>query len=66
MSIGGNNKNGCLDEQYRSHMSLWCMMASPLLCGNDIRTMSRETSETLTNRNIIAINQDVLGKQATP
>lgn len=65
MSIGGNNKGGCSDEQYRSHMSLWCMMASPLLCGNDIRTMSRETFETLTNRNIIAINQDVLGKQAT-
>jgi len=55
---------GCTDEEYRSHMSLWCLMAAPLLCGNDIRSMNNETKETLLNFEIIAINQDPLGKQA--
>lgn len=60
----GDVKEGCTDEQYRSHMSMWAMMAAPLLCGNDVRNMSAVTLETLTNPEIIAINQDVLGKQA--
>ena len=55
---------GCTHEEYKSHMSLWCLMASPLLCGNDIRNMSQETKSILLNREIIAINQDPLGKQA--
>jgi alpha-galactosidase len=55
---------GCTDEEYRSHMSLWCLMASPLLCGNDIRNMNRATKEILMNSEIIAVNQDPLGKQA--
>lgn len=63
MSIG-DAKSGCSDEQYRSHMSLWCLMASPLLSGNDVRNMTPATLETLTNPEIVAINQDVLGKQA--
>ena len=63
MSIA-DAKSGCSDEQYRSHMSLWCMMASPLLSGNDVRDMTSVTLETLTNPEIIAINQDVLGRQA--
>lgn len=61
---GDPEKEGCTDEQYRSHMSLWCMMASPLLLGNDVRDMTPFTLETLTNPEIIAINQDPLGKQA--
>lgn len=61
-----NNKGavGCTDEEYRSHMSLWCLMAAPLLCGNDLRNMSEVTKETLMNPEIIEINQDELGKQA--
>ena len=55
---------GCTDEEFRSHMSLWCLMASPLLCGNDIRNMNSVTKEILLNPEIIAINQDALGKQA--
>jgi alpha-galactosidase len=55
---------GCTEEEYRSHMSLWCLMASPLLCGNDIRNMSKATKNILLNSEIIAINQDILGKQA--
>jgi alpha-galactosidase len=56
---------GCTDTEYRSHMSLWCMMASPLICGNDLRTMNLPTTSTLMNKEMIGINQDVLGKQAT-
>lgn len=55
---------GCTDEEYQSHMSLWCLMASPLLAGNDLRNMSQATKDILLNGEIIAINQDVLGKQA--
>lgn len=55
---------GCTDTEYRSHMSLWCLMASPLLCGNDIRNMSQATKDILLNRELIAVNQDPLGKQA--
>ncbi len=56
---------GCTDTEYRTHMSLWCMMAAPLICGNDLRSMNDFTFSTLTNPDIIAINQDKLGKQCT-
>jgi alpha-galactosidase len=55
---------GCTDEEHRSHMSLWALMAAPLLCGNDIRSMNDVAKEILLNPEIIAINQDPLGKQA--
>jgi alpha-galactosidase len=55
---------GCTIEEYRSHMSLWCLMAAPLLAGNDIRNMNENVREILLNREIIAVNQDPLGKQA--
>jgi alpha-galactosidase len=55
---------GCTIEEYRSHMSLWCLMAAPLLAGNDIRNMNKAIKEILLNREIIAVNQDTLGKQA--
>jgi alpha-galactosidase len=51
-------------EEQRTHMSLWSLMAAPLLCGNDIRAMEPETKEILLNPEILAINQDALGKQA--
>lgn len=60
----GYESEGCTDEQYKSHFALWCMMASPLLCGNDVRTMNDSTLQILTNKKLIAINQDRLGKQA--
>jgi len=50
-------------EQYRSHFSLWAMMAAPLLAGNDLRAMSPETLEILTNREVIAVDQDPKGIQ---
>jgi alpha-galactosidase len=51
-------------EEYRTHMSLWALLAAPLLAGNDLSTMKPETIALLTNREVIAIDQDRLGKQA--
>jgi alpha-galactosidase len=56
---------GMTDAEYRTHMSLWCMLASPLLAGNDLRSMSDATKEILTNKEIIAIDQDKKGVQAS-
>jgi alpha-galactosidase len=50
-------------EEYRTHMSLWAMLAAPLLAGNDLTTMTPETIALLTNKEVIAIDQDKLGKQ---
>lgn len=47
-----------LDED-KTHFSMWCMLNSPLLAGNDLRNMSHETIEILTNKEVIALNQDV-------
>jgi alpha-galactosidase len=55
---------GMTTEEYKTHFSLWCMLASPLMAGNDLRDMSKETLEILTNGEMIAVNQDTLGKQA--
>ena len=49
----------------RSHFSLWAMLAAPLLAGNDLPNMKPEIKAILTNRDVIAIDQDRLGKQAT-
>jgi len=54
------------DDEYRTHMSLWSLTAAPLLAGNDIRTMSAVTKSILMNKEVIAIDQDSLGKQASP
>jgi alpha-galactosidase len=57
----GNGKL-TLDENH-THMSLWALLAAPLLAGNDLSKMKPETSQILTNREVIAIDQDPLGKQ---
>ncbi len=56
--------NGMSEEEDRAHFSIWAMMASPLIAGNDLRHMNKETREILTNKDVIAINQDALGIQA--
>ena len=61
MLEAGNGKL-TLDEN-RLHMSLWAMLAAPLLAGNDLSKMPPETASILTNRDVIAIDQDPLGKQ---
>ncbi|HYM10415.1 MAG TPA: glycoside hydrolase family 27 protein [Bryobacterales bacterium] len=54
---------GMTDTEYRTHMSLWCLLAAPLLAGNDLRNMSPATLAILTNREVIAVDQDKLGRQ---
>jgi alpha-galactosidase len=53
------------DEQY-THISLWCLLSSPLLIGCDLERLDDFTLNLLTNDEVLAINQDPLGKQATP
>jgi alpha-galactosidase len=56
--------NGAMtDDEYRVHMSLWSILAAPLLAGNDLRTMTPAIKEILMNKEVIAIDQDKDGKQ---
>jgi alpha-galactosidase len=52
---------GMTTTEYRTHFSLWSIMAAPLLAGTDVRSMSRPIRAILTNREAIAIDQDPLG-----
>ena len=54
---------GMSEAQSRSMFSLWCVMAAPLIAGNDLRKMSESTVEILTNLEAIAVDQDPLGRQ---
>jgi alpha-galactosidase len=54
---------GMTDTEYRSHFSLWCILAAPLMAGNDIRSMKPETRDILINKEAIAIDQDSMGIQ---
>lgn len=56
--------NGMPVNEDRAHFSMWAMLAAPLIAGNDLRHMSEETREILTNRGVIAVDQDSLGIQA--
>jgi alpha-galactosidase len=56
---------GMTDDEYRAHFSLWAIMAAPLMAGNDLRTMPQNTREILTNREVIAVDQDSAGVQGT-
>ncbi|MGA3074419.1 MAG: alpha-galactosidase [Bryobacteraceae bacterium] len=49
--------------EYRAHFSMWCLLAAPLLAGNDIRSMSADIHDILTNKEVIAIDQDPLGRE---
>ena len=55
---------GMTDTEYRTHMSLWSMLAAPLIAGNDLRNMSPAIHDILTNKEVIAIDQDPEGHQA--
>jgi len=58
--------NGGMSEtEYRTHMSLWSILAAPLLAGNDLRQMPPGILEILTNAEVIAVNQDKEGKQGS-
>ncbi len=54
---------GMTDTEYRTHMSLWSILAAPLLAGNDVRVMTAAARDIMNNREVIAIDQDKLGQQ---
>jgi alpha-galactosidase len=49
--------------EYRAHFSMWCLLAAPLMAGNDIRGMSADIHDILTNKEVIAIDQDPMGRE---
>lgn len=55
--------NGMAVNEDRAHFAMWSMLAAPLIAGNDLRNMSRQTIDILTNKEVIAVNQDKLGVQ---
>jgi alpha-galactosidase len=57
---------GMSDVEYRTHFTLWAEMAAPLIAGTDVRSMSAATKTILTNRDVIAVDQDPLGEQGRP
>jgi alpha-galactosidase len=66
--VGMRNKGnvahgGCTDAEYRTHFGLWCMLAAPLMLGCDVRDMDDVTRSIVTAREVIAVNQDPLGRQ---
>ena len=60
LEVGNGGMN---TEEYRTHMSLWAILAAPLLAGNDLSTMTPETVALLTNKDVIAVDQDRAGRQ---
>lgn len=54
---------GLTHTQDKSHFTLWCLIKAPLILGNDLRSMSQETLEIISNKEIILVNQDPLGIQ---
>jgi alpha-galactosidase len=57
---------GMSSDEYRSHLSLWSLLSAPLLLGNDVRSITPETLAIVANTEVIAIDQDSLGRQARP
>ncbi|HEY9025341.1 MAG TPA: glycoside hydrolase family 27 protein [Burkholderiaceae bacterium] len=55
---------GMTTTEYESHFSLWAMLAAPLIAGNDLAAMDAQTLRILTNRDVIEVDQDPLGRQA--
>lgn len=58
--------NGMTYAEDKAHFTMWCMLSAPLIAGNDLRKMSIQTKDILTNRDLIAIDQDSLGIAAYP
>ncbi len=54
---------GMTDTEYRTHFSLWAILAAPLIAGNDLRNMRSEIHDILTNKEVIAVDQDPLGRE---
>ena len=56
--------NGMKSNEDRAHFSIWCMLAAPLISGNDLRSMPKDVIDILTNRDLLAVDQDSLGVEA--
>jgi alpha-galactosidase len=54
---------GMTDTEYRSHFSFWALLAAPLIAGNDLRDMRPEIHDILTNKEVIAVDQDAAGHE---
>ncbi|HWB84131.1 MAG TPA: glycoside hydrolase family 27 protein [Bryobacteraceae bacterium] len=54
---------GMKENEYQMHMGLWCLLAAPLIAGNDLTKMSEQTVAILTNPEVIAVDQDAKGAQ---
>jgi alpha-galactosidase len=54
---------GMSEDEYKTHMTLWAMLAAPLLAGNDLSKMTESTRSILMNKEVIAVDQDALGQQ---
>jgi alpha-galactosidase len=63
LEVGNGGMN---EDEYRTHFSLWCLLAAPLMAGNDLSKMTPYTQDMLTNREVLAVDQDALGKQGYP
>jgi alpha-galactosidase len=57
---------GMTSDEYHTHMSLWSILAAPLIAGNDLRNMSSDTASILLNSDVIAVDQDARGVQGYP
>jgi alpha-galactosidase len=55
--------NGMSVNEDRAHFSMWCMLAAPLIAGNDLPRMPKTTLDIIANKELIAIDQDALGIQ---
>jgi alpha-galactosidase len=55
---------GLTQEEYRTHFAMWCLLNAPLLTSCDLRNVSKEDFAIMTDTDLIAVNQDVLGQQA--
>lgn len=55
--------NGMATNEDRAHFAMWCMIAAPLIAGNDLRSMSAQTAAILKNKEVIAVDQDAMGVQ---
>jgi alpha-galactosidase len=60
LEVGNGGMN---HDEYITHMSLWALLAAPLLAGNDLSKMNQETLDILTNNEVIAVDQDAKGMQ---
>lgn len=64
-SASANGADGCTVTEYEAHMGLWSLLSAPLLICCDVRDMDTNTKRILMNEEILAVNQDTLGKQAS-